>query len=128
MSAGRSNGSHIDSLVTGDPAAARITTEATLFEQQFQLTWHDDWNATAERGSKSGNFLLGGLVKYLKLGLHVMSIGDDQFLVRLEAESPGELCRESMGKRNMDDEFETLRSVLESAFTTAGTLRSVTEG
>jgi hypothetical protein len=134
MSAGRSNGSHIDFLVTGDPVAARTTTEATLFEQKFRLTWQDDWNASAERGSEGGNFLLGGLVTYLKLGLHIMSIAEDQFIVRLEAESSGNYVGqsawvgESMGKRHMDDEFETLRSVLESAFTAAGTLRSVTEG
>jgi len=134
MTAGRPNGSYIDFFVTGDPGTARTTVESALFAQQFQLTWQDDWNATAERGSKGANFLLGGLVKYLKLGMHIMSIGGDQIVVRLQAESSGNYVGqsawvgESIGKHQMNDELVTLRSVLESAFSGAGILRNVAEG
>jgi len=133
MPAARSNRSHIDFVVTGDPVAARTTTEAALFEQQFHITWLDDWNATAERGSKGANFLLGGLVKYLKLAVHIMSIEDNQIVVRLEAESSGNYVGssawvgESIGKHHMNDELVTLRSALEAAFTSAGTLRNISE-
>jgi len=133
MTSGRTNDDHIDFFVTGDPAAARDTVEAALFEQQFHLNWQDDWNATAERGSKGANFLLGGLVKYLRLGLHIMSAGDDQVVVRLEAESSGTYVGqsawlgESIGNHQMNDELVTLRSVIESAFTSAGTLRDIAE-
>ena len=134
MAAGRANGSFIDFMVTGDPVAARDTVEAALFEEQFQLTWQDDWTATAERGSKGANYLLGGLVKYLKLGVHIMTVQDAQIVVRLQAESSGTYAGssawvgESMGKHHMNDELVTLRSTLESAFTTAGVLRNVSEG
>ena len=134
MTSGRPNGSHIDFFVMGDPSTARTTVESALFEQQFQLTWQDDWNATAERGSKGANFLLGGLVKYLKLGMHIMSIADDQTVVRLEAESSGNYVGqsawvgESIGKHQMNDELVILRSVLESTFTSAGILRNVEVG
>ena len=118
MAAGRTNGSYIEFFVTGDPVAARTTVEAALFEQQFQLTWRDDWNATAERGSKGANFLLGGLVKYLKLGMHIMSTGDDEVVVHLEADSSGTYVGqsawvgESIGNHHMNDELVTLRAVL----------------
>ena len=134
MTAGRTNGSNIDFFVTGDPASARTTVEAALFEQQFQLTWQDDWNATAERGSKGANFLLGGMVKYLRIGMHIMSAEDDQTVVHIEAESSGRYVGqsawvgESIGNRQMNDELITLRSALESAFTSAGILRNVAEG
>jgi hypothetical protein len=55
-------------------------------------------------------------------------------VVRLQAESSGTYAGssawvgESMGKHHMNDELVTLRSTLESAFTTAGVLRNVSEG
>ena len=134
MATDQIKGPYLDFFVTGDPVAARTTVESALFEQQFQLTWQDDWNASAERGSKGANFLLGGMVKYLKLGMHIMSIADDQTVVRLEAESSGNYVGqsawvgESIGKHQMNDELITLRSANESAFTSAGILRNVAEG
>ena len=134
MATDQTNGPYIDFFVTGDPVAARTTVESALFEEHFQLTWQDDWNASAERGSKGANFLLEGLVMYLKLGMHIMTVGDDQIVVRLQAESSGNYVSqsawvgESIAKHQMNDELVTLRSVLESAFTSAGILRNVAEG
>ncbi len=128
------NGSHIDFFVTGDSASARAAVEDALLEQQFHLTWQDDWTATAERGSKVENYLLGGMVKYLKIGVRIMSAQDGQSVVQLEAESSGPhagsgyLVGQAIGNRQMADEMATLRSDLESVFTNAGVLRNIAEG
>lgn len=125
---------YIDFFVTGDPASARAAAEDALLEQQFQLNWTDDWTATAERGSKAANYLLGGMVKYLKIGVRVMSGPDGQTIVHIESESSGHYTGgsawvgQAIGDRHMADELGALRSDLVSRFTNAGVLHNVVDG
>jgi hypothetical protein len=58
---------YIDFLVTGDPAAARATVEQALVARKFRVTWSDQWTASAERGSKLANTLVGALAQYFKV-------------------------------------------------------------
>ena len=125
---------YIDLFVTGDPASARAAAEDALLEQQFRLNWTDDWTATAERGSKGANYLLGGMVKYLKIGVRVMSTQDGQTVVHIESESSGDhggpsgWVGNAIGDKQMDAELATLRGELELAFTNAGVLRNIVDG
>ena len=79
----------IDFLVTGDPAAARATAEQALVARKFRVTWHDDWTATAERGSATMNALAGALAQYFKVGVRLMSAGPGETTVRIERQSSG---------------------------------------
>jgi hypothetical protein len=126
--------SYIEFFVMGDAASARAAVEDALLEQQFRLNWLNDWTATAERGSKGANFLLGGMVKYLELGVRIMSGQGGQTVVHIDSESAGEhtggsaWVGDAIGSRQMDAELATLRGDLELAFTNAGVLRNIVDG
>lgn len=126
--------SAIEFLVTGDPSAARSIVEGELGARKFRLTWQDAWTLTAERGSKAKNYLLGGLVKYLRVGVGISTGQDAVTVVRVEPESSGNYGGGGawegriVGNQHMEDELAALRDDLRAAFTSAGTLRDVREG
>lgn len=127
-------GNYIDFVVTGDPAAARSSVETALLEQSFSLHWDTEWSLTAEKGSKSGNWLSGGLAKYLKLAAAVMSGPGGQVVVHLESESVGHYggssawIGEAMGTNAMEGELASLKDTLQATFAAAGVLIDVRTG
>src|SRR2546425_10808094 len=76
-------------LVVGDPATARATAEQALVARKFKVTWHDEWTATAERGSKALNLLAGALGQYFKGGVRLMSAQPGETTARIERRSSG---------------------------------------
>jgi hypothetical protein len=116
----------IDFLVTGDPAAARATAEQALVARKFRVTWHEDWTATAERGSATMNALAGALAQYFKVGVRLMSAGPGETTVRIERQSSGAMGG-LIGMSRVRKNMATLRAELEATFGAAGVLRGVSE-
>jgi hypothetical protein len=118
---------YIDFLVTGDPAAARATAQKALEARKFEVTWHDEWTATAERGTKTANLLIGAFAQYFKVGLRLMSTEPGETTVRIERQSSGWMGGAiSVARTNKN--LASLRGELESTFAGAGVLRSISEG
>ena len=70
--------------MTGDPARARDTVAGALTAQGFALTWTDDWNGTASKGSKTKQRLLGAFAQYFEVGISVFGV-EGGSVVRLHA-------------------------------------------
>ena len=119
-------GRYIDFLVTGDPAAARATAEQALLARNFRVVWHDDWTATAERGSQLANALLGAFAQYFRVGVRLMSSDPGETTVRVEQQTIGMLGG-AIGMSRVRKNMATLRTELEAAFQAAGVLRGVSE-
>jgi hypothetical protein len=119
-------GKSIDFLVVGDPVAARVTAEQALLARKFRVTWHDDWTATAERGSAALNAVAGAFAQYFKVGVRVMSAGPGQTTLRLERQSSG-MMGGAIGMSKTRKNMATLRTELEATFGAAGVLRGVSE-
>jgi hypothetical protein len=118
---------YIDFLVAGDPTAARATAEQALVARKFGVTWHDDWTATAERGSKAANLLAGALAQYFKGGVRLMSASPGETTVRIERQSSGWMGG-AIGANRTNKNLASLRGELEATFVAAGVLRNVSEG
>ncbi|MGA9112562.1 MAG: hypothetical protein WB802_02020 [Candidatus Dormiibacterota bacterium] len=119
-------GRYIDFLVTGDPAAARATAEQALLARNFRVVWHDDWTATAERGSQLANALLGAFAQYFRVGVRLMSSDPGETTVRVEQQTIGMLGG-AIGMSRVRKNMATLRTELEATFQAAGVLRGVSE-
>jgi hypothetical protein len=120
-------GKYIDFLVTGDPVAARATAEQALVARKFAVTWDDDWTATAVRGSKAANLVVGALSQYLRVGVRLMSAQPGETTVRIERQSSG-WAGGAIGVARTRKNLSSLRSELEGTFGDAGVLRGVSEG
>jgi hypothetical protein len=118
---------YTDFLVVGDPVAARATAEQALVARDFRVVWHDDWTATAERGSKSMNFLAGALAQYFKVGVRLMTAQAGLTTVRIEKQSSG-MMGGAIGMARVQRNMTALRGELEATFNAAGVLRGVSEG
>ena len=118
---------YIDFLVTGDPTSARATAEQALVARKFEVAWQDEWTATAERGSKTANIMLGALAQYFKVGVHLMSPQPGETVVRIERQSSG-WAGGAIGANRTSKNLASLRAELEATFANAGVLRNVSEG
>lgn len=118
---------YIDFLVTGDPVAARITAEKALEARKFEVTWHDEWTATAERGSKTAYMFVGTFAQYFKVGVRLMSAQAGETTVRIERQSSG-VMGGAIGVARTNKNLASLRAELEKTFADAEVLRSVSEG
>lgn len=118
---------YVDFVVSGDPRAARATAERALMDRKFQVTWHDDWTGTAERGSKVANFLVGTLAQYFQVGIRLMTAGPDETAVRIERQSSGRMGG-VIGASRTANNFASLQGELQATFSAAGVLRGVSEG
>jgi hypothetical protein len=117
---------YINYLVTGDPRKARATAEQALVSRGFKLIWHDDWTATAERGSWIANVIAGGFAQYFKMGVRLMSMQPGETLVRIERQTTG--WRGGLvGKVRTNDNMTKLCMELEASFASAGVLLNVSE-
>ena len=114
--------------VQGDPAAARATTIQALAARRFRVTWGDEWNAVAERGSKVANALAGALAQYMKVVVSLQAdVVPGQTLVRLEKGSSGYMGG-VIGASRTEKNLLTLRDQLAETFQAAGVLVGVTTG
>jgi hypothetical protein len=116
----------VEFVVTGDPATARATVQAALEARKFRMTWHDDWTATAERGNKIANLLVGAFAQYFKVGVRLMSNSPEQTTVRLERQSSG-MMGGAVGAARTRKNMETLKSELSATFGSAGVLVGVSD-
>src|SRR5262249_9180896 len=118
---------YVDFCVTGDPAAARDIAAKALASRKFKLNWHDDWTASAERGSKVAYTLLGALAQYFEVGVRLLSTQPGETTVGIERRSSG-VMGGAIGMSRTARNMKSLRSELEETFSAAGVLRGVTEG
>lgn len=117
----------VDLVVAGDPTRACATVAHEMTARGFRLSWADNWNAVAERGSKAGNVALGAVAQYFKVGVRVMSTGDGNSIVRLESLSSGWIGG-AIGAHRSKANFGRLRDELWRTFYAAGVLVAVNEG
>jgi hypothetical protein len=114
--------------VVGDAARARATVAAALEVRKFRVSWADDWNAVAERGSKVANALAGAAAQYMKV-LVSLHQGEDpgQTVIRVEKGSTGALGG-AIGVSRTTKNLLTLRDQLSETFHAAGVLVAGAEG
>lgn len=106
----------------GDPARARATVAEALTARKFKLAWSDDWTATAERGSKVANALLGAFAQYFKVDVKIRSAPTaGQSIVRVERGSRG-FMGGAIGVSRTNKNMRTLHDELHATFQTAGVL------
>ena len=116
----------VDLAIRGDAAAARDAATNALQSKKFRLTWQDEWTATAERGSKVANVILGALAQYFKVGLRVMSTEGGETVVRFERLSKGWMGG-AIGAMRTRRNMERLRDEVKQAFEQQGILAWVKE-
>ena len=107
--------------VTGDAAKARDTVAGALTAQGFQLTWNDDWNGVASKGSKKKQMLLGAFAQYFEVGIAVFAV-DGGSVVRLTRPSAG-LSGGVAGRQRAVNQFSKLSKEMRETFGAAGVLR-----
>ncbi|HEY3141788.1 MAG TPA: hypothetical protein VGJ86_11700 [Acidimicrobiales bacterium] len=119
--------SSIDFMVTGDVARAKATAVNALEGKGFRLAWSDEWTATAEKGNKVANLVVGGFAQYIKMGLEVRStpVGD-QSLIRLIRSTKGYMGG-AIGVMKTNKNSARLRDELAAVFQQAGVLVNVSE-
>ncbi len=110
--------------VYGDSARAKATVSEALEARKFNVNWSDEWTATAERGNKVLNVLLGAMAQYFKVGVAVMTAPEGHSIIRIERSSSGWLGG-AIGARRTTKNFEALKAELEGVFGQAGVLKGV---
>ncbi len=112
----------IEFTLVGDPARAKATVAEALTTRKFRITWSDDWTATAERGNKVANVLLGAFAQYFKVGVAVRSAPTDgQSIVRIERASRG-FMGGAIGVARTNKNMRALHDELVATFQAAGVL------
>ena len=110
-----------DFTLQGDPARVRATAQSALESRQFRLEWHDDWTATAERGSKVGNAIGGAFAQYFKVGVAIRSADEGHSVLRVEKQSSGAMGG-LWGMSKTNKNLTALSEELEATFGAAGVL------
>lgn len=114
----------IEYVLNGDPTTGRDTAARALEQRNFTVQWEDTWSATATRGSKAKNLLLGGAAQFMEIGVRVTRIDDAHVAVRIvgaPAGWQGGLLGASRTKKN----FNGLRDELEHEFRASGALQEM---
>lgn len=107
--------------VTGDPGRARDTVAGALTAQGFTLTWSDDWNGVATKGSKTKQRLLGAFAQYFEVGIAVLGV-EGGSVVRLTRPSAG-MSGGLAGRQRAVNQFSKLGREMRETFAAAGVLR-----
>jgi hypothetical protein len=111
----------IEIAVTGDPVPARNTVAQSLEAQKFTVTWQDEWNGTATRGSKKKQMVLGAFAQYFEVGIAVFAV-EGGSVVRLTRPSAG-LSGGVAGRQRAVNQFRKLGEETRATFAAAGVLR-----
>ncbi len=111
----------VEYFLVGDPSRAKATVAQALEARKFKLKWSGEWDATAERGNKVANVLLGALAQYFKVDVNVRSAPDGSSIVRVQKSSSGWMGG-AIGAMRTKKNFESLHAELDSTFRAAGVL------
>jgi hypothetical protein len=111
----------VEYFVAGDPARAKATVVQALESRGFRFTWSGEWDAIAERGSKTANMLAGAFAQYFKVGVNVRSMPDGSSVIGIEKSSKGYMGG-AWGASKTNKNFDTLAADLEATFGQAGVL------
>ena len=114
-----------DFRLQGDPAHARAAVQQALEARKFRLTWHDDWTATAERGTKVANAVAGAAAQYFKVGVAIRSADDGNSIMRVDRQSSGWMGG-AIGASRTSKNLDRLKDELSATFTAAGVLLGTT--
>lgn len=106
--------------VAGDPTRARASVMQALESRGFTVVWQDDWSATAEKGSKGRQMLLGGFAPHLQVGISLHAI-EQGTVVRLIRPSTG-ISGGLMARAKSVKQFNGIADDLLAAFRQAGVL------
>jgi len=109
----------------GDPARARATIEQALESRKFRLSWQDDWSATAERGNKIANAIVGAAAQYFKVGVTIRSGTEGNSILRVERQSSGWMGG-AIGAARTTRNLERLHGELDATFNAANVLIATT--
>jgi hypothetical protein len=113
---------YFELLLSGDPTRAKATVEQALEQRRFRLTWTDEWTATAERGNKVANALLGAFAQYFKVHVAVRAAPEaGRSIVRIDRGSRGYMGG-AIGASRTNKNLQTLFDELQATFGAAGVL------
>ena len=116
----------VEFLINGDPSLARNAAAEILAQRGFTLSWASDWNATAVKGSTTGNVLLGGFAQKFEVGLSVTSVGNGQSVIRFDRKNRGWMGG-AVGAVRVTRNMNELRDQFRDAMSTRGMLAGVQE-
>jgi hypothetical protein len=105
----------------GDPVRVGATVQQALETRKFRLTWHDEWTATAERGNKVANMMVGAAAQYFKVAVAIRSGTDGNSIMRVERQSSGWMGG-AIGAARTTKNLERLRDELAATFAAANVL------
>jgi hypothetical protein len=106
--------------VTGDPTRARDTVAEALTARGFTLTWTDEWNGVAAKGSRTKQLIFGAFAMYFEVGVSVFAVNGAS-VVRLTRPSTG-VTGGLAGRAQARKQFTTLTAELTEVYRTAGVL------
>lgn len=109
-----------------DLAGAQQSATTALEHHKFTLTWADPFNATAERGNKFANMILGALAQYFKIGVRIGPGDGGYTLLCLDRQSSGWMGG-AVGARRTQKNMEALRDGLTEWLGQQNLLVSVSE-
>jgi hypothetical protein len=110
----------VDIAVAGDPARARDTIAGALAARGFALSWSDDWNGLATRGSKTKQVFLGTFALYLEVAVSVF-VANGNVIVRLSRPSTG-MTGGLAGRAKARNQFASLTTEVTEVFRANGVL------
>jgi hypothetical protein len=110
----------VDIAVAGDPARARDTIAGALAARGFALSWSDDWNGLATRGSKTKQVFLGTFALYLEVAVSVFA-ANGNVIVRLSRPSTG-MTGGLAGRAKARNQFASLTTEVTEVFRANGVL------
>jgi hypothetical protein len=111
-----------DLPVVGDPALARGTVINALAGRGFAITWADEWNGTATKGSKAMQVLFGAFALRLEYGVNVFTADDGTTVVRLSRPSTG-VTGGLIGRSKATTRFRELADEVTEVFRANGVLK-----
>jgi hypothetical protein len=113
-----------DVIIAGDATHVRTAAVQALEARKFRFTWHDEWHALAERGSKVGNALGGGFAQYFAIEVAVMVGQAGQTIVRFTQGNTGWMGG-ALGASKVKKNYNSLRDEFAGWFHQQGLLVGV---
>jgi hypothetical protein len=110
----------VEIAVAGDPAKARDTVAGALVARGFKVSWPDQWNGVASKGSRTKQMFLGALAVYFEVNLTVYVV-DNATMLRISRPSTG-ISGGLAGKMRAHKQFTTLAAEVTEVFRANGVL------
>jgi hypothetical protein len=115
----------LELAVLGDPSRARDTVAAALAARGFSLVWSDPWTATATKGKRAVQFLLGAFAPHFVVEVSVFSrttAAGAETIVRLARPSAG-ITGGLLAVVRVRRQFSSLGAEVREIFRNSGVLR-----